>query len=382
MKQKNKTAFNILNMLHLGKNIKNQKDILFPLGHMKSSLKSYILFLNQNKKQKNSINYFPPNNLNKKNTISYKAKNLNSFKSTDLIQSNKVTCEKNKNKSKNNNNRLKNINPINLNNNMNLINHLEQNAIDYFINSSNSMHKKRYSHSVHEQRKKVINDIYSKKHNKEKEINCLKLSSNNTNSTSINTNNTNNFNSKNNKIKNTLSVNIEEIKKENKKLKGKIEIINKENKILNVKINKLRDKNLELRNILYSLKKEKEDYSQSINQSLKLLKLLKKNGLELSEIMENLSNSNSDNENEEENEQEEENNNEVNNYEIMSEAKKAHMDYFSENDKNNDNDNDSVYTDISLGRLECHEEFSLKKIPKGLTHIPKLKIYNINKDNI
>ena len=45
----------------------------------------------------------------------------------------------------------------------------------------------------------------------------------------------------------------------------------KENKILNIKINKLRDKNLELRNILYSLKKEKDDYSQSISQSLNYL---------------------------------------------------------------------------------------------------------------
>ena len=257
--------------------------------------------------------------------------------------------------------------------------------IDYFINSSNSIHKKRYSQSVHEQRKKIINDIYSKKHNKEKEINCLKLSSNNTNSTSINTNNTNNFNSKNSKIKNTLSMNIEELKKENKKLKSKIDIINKENKNLNVKINKLRDKNLELRNVLYSLKKEKDDYSQSINQSLKLLKLLKKNGLELSEIMENLSNSNSENEEEDEqDENDEKGNNDDENYEIMSDDKKAHLDYFSENDKNeaNDKNNESNYTDISFGRLECHEEFSLKKIPKGLTHIPKLKIYNINKDNI
>ena len=385
MKQKNKTAFNILNLLHLEKNIKKQKNILFPMGKLKSSITSYTLFLN--KRQKNSTKNLPPNNLNKKNTISYnKTKNLNSIKSIDLIQSNKITNEKNKNKNKLCDNKLKNINPINLNNNINLINHLEQNAIDYFINSSNSIHKKRYSQSVHEQRKKIINDIYSKKHNKEKEINCLKLSSNNTNSTSINTNNTNNFNSKNSKIKNTLSMNIEELKKENKKLKSKIDVINKENKNLNVKINKLRDKNLELRNVLYSLKKEKDDYSQSINQSLKLLKLLKKNGLELSEIMENLSNSNSENE-EEENEQDENDekgNNDDENYEIMSDDKKAHLDYFSENDKNeaNDKNNESNYTDISFGRLECHEEFSLKKIPKGLTHIPKLKIYNINKDNI
>ena len=384
MKQKNKTAFNILNLLHLEKNIKKQKNILFPMGKLKSSITSYTLFLN--KRQKNSTKNLPPNNLNKKNTISYnKTKNLNSIKSIDLIQSNKITNEKNKNKNKLCDNKLKNINPINLNNNINLINHLEQNAMDYFINSSNSIHKKRYSQSVHEQRKKIINDIYSKKHNKEKEINCLKLSSNNTNSTSINTNNTNNFNSKNSKIKNTLSMNIEELKKENKKLKSKIDIINKENKNLNVKINKLRDKNLELRNVLYSLKKEKDDYSQSINQSLKLLKLLKKNGLELSEIMENLSNSNSENEEEDEqDENDEKGNNDDENYEIMSDDKKAHLDYFSENDKNeaNDKNNESNYTDISFGRLECHEEFSLKKIPKGLTHIPKLKIYNINKDNI
>ena len=384
MKQKNKTAFNILNLLHLEKNIKKQKNILFPMGKLKSPITSYTLFLN--KRQKNLTKNLPPNNLNKKNTISYnKTKNLNSIKSIDLIQSNKITNEKNKNKNKLCDNKLKNINPINLNNNINLINHLEQNAMDYFINSSNSIHKKRYSQSVHEQRKKIINDIYSKKHNKEKEINCLKLSSNNTNSTSINTNNTNNFNSKNSKIKNTLSMNIEELKKENKKLKSKIDIINKENKNLNVKINKLRDKNLELRNVLYSLKKEKDDYSQSINQSLKLLKLLKKNGLELSEIMENLSNSNSENEEEDEqDENDEKGNNDDENYEIMSDDKKAHLDYFSENDKNeaNDKNNESNYTDISFGRLECHEEFSLKKIPKGLTHIPKLKIYNINKDNI
>ena len=86
--------------------------------------------------------------------------------------------------------------------------------------------------------------------------------------------------------------------------------------------------------------------------------------------MENLSNSNS--ENEEENEQDNLND------------KIEFMDYFSENDKNNidkDNDNNSAFTDISFGRLDCHEEFSVKKIPKGLKNIPRLKIYNINQDN-
>ena len=378
---KNKITFNILNLLHLENNLKKLKNIPFPMNKLKSSISSYALFLNQNKRQKNFFKNHQTNNLNKKNTKSYnKSKQLKSTKATDLIASNKANNDK-MNKSKNKNNKkLNNKNQIKANNNINIINHMEQNAIDYFINSSNSIHKKRYSHSVHEQRKKIINDMYSKKHNKEKEINCLKLSSNNTNSTSINTNNTNNFNSKNSKIKNTLSMNIEEIKKENEKLKSKIEIIGKENKNLNVKINKLRDKNLELRNILYSLKKEKDDYSQSISQSLKLLKLLKKNGLELSEIMENLSNSNSENEEENGNEDniEKDNNNEYDNYEIMSANRKTYIDFFGENN----NKDDSAYTDISFGRLECHEEFSLKKIPKGLKQIPKLKIHNIKKDNI
>ena len=94
MKQKNKTAFNILNLLHLEKNIKKQKNILFPMGKLKSSITSYTLFLN--KRQKNLTKNLPPNNLNKKNTISYnKTKNLNSIKSIDLIQSNKITNEKN-----------------------------------------------------------------------------------------------------------------------------------------------------------------------------------------------------------------------------------------------------------------------------------------------
>ena len=122
--------------------------------------------------------------------------------------------------------------------------------------------------------------------------------------------------------------------------------------------------------MLYTLKKEKDDYSQSITQSLKLLKLLKKNGLDLSEIMENLSNSSS--ENGEENEQEDIND------------KKVYMDYFSENDKKgnfSDSDNDGSFTDISFGRLDCHEEFSVKIMPKGLKNIPKLKIHNVDQGN-
>ena len=380
-KNQNKLAINILNLLRLENNFKKHKNIPIPLNKFKSSFSSSNLFLYHNKNQKNTNKNNQTKNLISKNFIlNNKTNHIHSNKSIDIFKPKKDISKGNnvKKKSRQNNN----FNKININNNPNINTKIGQNTIDHFVNQSNSIKKKRYSSSVHKQRKKIMNDIYTKNHNKEKEINCLKLSSNNTNSTCINTNYTNNFNSKNNKYKNTFSANIEEIQKENKKLISNIEIVGKENKNLNKKINKLRNKNLELRNILYSLKKEKDEYSQSISQSLKLLKLLKKNGLELSEIIENLSNSDSENE--------EDDNEELNfikdynvedDKEIMSFVGNNNIGCFSESNKNDKNE-ESEYTDVSYGRLECHEEFSIKKIPKGLKHIPKLKIFNINKENI
>ena len=41
---------------------------------------------------------------------------------------------------------------------------------------------------------------------------------------------------------------------------------------------------------------------------------------------------------------------------------------------------ESDLSNLSFGRLECHEEFSIKKIPKELKIIPKLKINDIYKN--
>ena len=104
--------------------------------------------------------------------------------------------------------------------------------------------------------------------------------------------------------------------------------------------------------------------------------------MELSEIIENLSNSDSENE---EDDNEELNfikdYNDEDDKEIMSFVGNNNIGCFSESNKNDKNE-ESEYTDVSYGRLECHEEFSIKKIPKGLKHIPKLKIFNIDKENI
>ena len=78
-----------------------------------------------------------------------------------------------------------------------------------------------------------------------------------------------------------MNINIEDMQINNQKLKTKIDEISLENKTLNKKIKQLRNKNLDLKKLLYVIKKERDDYSQSINQSLKLhykktkLKLLK-----------------------------------------------------------------------------------------------------------
>lgn len=367
----NKLSLNILNLLRLESNLKKKNTIPIPINKIKSSISSSLLFLNQ-RNINNQIHR--PKNLNNKNILhTNKTKNIYTTKFNDLIQSKKFIPKNNKKisstkkKPKKNISKINNINQININNNINIINHLESNPFDYIINSSNSLKKKRSSYSVKEKRKNNCD--------KEKDINCFKINSNNnTNSTSINTNNTN----KNNKMKSgnnsNSKNNIEEMQINNQKLKSKIDEISLENKNLNKKIKQLRNKNLELKKVLYITKKERDDYSQSINQSLKLLKTLKENGLDLSEIIENLSNS--DNEEYENDEDDEDF------YNFKKINKLGNNIILKEKEKNTEKDNeDSEILNVSLGRFGFHEEFSNKKIPKGLKNIPKLKIKDINKNS-
>ena len=365
----NKLSLNILNLLHLETNLKKKNTIPIPLNTIKSSISSSLLFLNQ---RNNNNQIHRPKNLNNKNILhTNKTKNVYSTKFNELIQSKKFIPKSNKKISstkkipKKSVSKINNINQININNNINIINHLEPNPFDYLINSSNSLKKKRSSYSVKEKRKNNFD--------KEKEINCFKINSNNNTITSINTNNIN----KKCKIKNDNNSNsknnIEEIQINNQKLKSKIDKISLENKNLNKKIKQLRNKNLELKKVLYITKKERDDYSKSINQSLKLLKTLKENGLDLSKIIENLSNS--DNEEYEDEEEDEEiynfnNIKKLENNIIKLKEKEKNIEKYNE---------DSEFLNVSLGRFEFNEKFRNKKIPKGLKNIPKLKINDINK---
>ena len=118
---------------------------------------------------------------------------------------------------------------------------------------------------------------------------------------------------------------------------------------------------------------------------MKLLKTLKENGLDLSEIIENLSNS--DDSDGEENENEDDEIKEVFNIKSIKNKKMFHNDFLKlkekEKEKNINKDiEESDLSNVSFGALQCHEEFNVKKIPKGLKSIPKLKINDIKNEDL
>ena len=159
----------------------------------------------------------------------------------------------------------------------------QHNTINYVINNFNLSLKRKDSNCAHKTKEfKGIN---------------RSLMSANKNNLGFKTNNSINSNK------------YEELKKENENL---ILIYNekiKENKKHKNKINYLENKNTHILKKVEKIKKENEKYSKILEKVLKLLQILKNNGLNVEEILENLSetddefdnNSNSD-ENENENE--------------------------------------------------------------------------------
>ena len=54
-----------------------------------------------------------------------------------------------------------------------------------------------------------------------------------------------------------------------------------------------------------------------------------------------------------------------------------------EKEKNINKDiEESDLSNVSFGALQCNEEFNVKKIPKGLKSIPKLKINDIKNEDL
>ena len=90
-------------------------------------------------------------------------------------------------------------------------------------------------------------------------------------------------------ISNNNNSKYEELKKENENLTFIFAEKLKENKKHKDKINYLENKNCNLIKKVDKIKKENEKYSKILEKVLKLLQILKKNGLDIEEILENLS---------------------------------------------------------------------------------------------
>ena len=330
-----KNKLNILKYLNIDSQNKNNDTAKKP-HPIKTLIKSTSASSYSNTKHlKNNTRKFTTSK--SKKTISYMTpKIIHINKSTELVKyTKKIPIPKNK-----------------LCNKKHGINTTEQTTINYIISSIKNSSKKKdynfyfnYCYSI----KNSNNKTFLFNHPKEKN-NHLKVSANGTNKTNNISNNSNNNLISNN---NNININLEEILKENEKLKKNIENIEMENKKYINKINDLNKKNIKLNQNFYELKQQNEEYSKSISQSLKLLNFLKKNGLELSQIIDDESFEDDDN--------------------TFSLNDKSNFSYNLEIKKNDEKE----LTEISYGQLDYHDEFSASKVPIINKNIPKLKISDI-----
>ena len=162
----------------------------------------------------------------------------------------------------------------------------------------------------------------------------------------------------------------DELKKENERLNKLYNEKMAENKKHKNKINYLENKNMRTLNKIEKIKKENERYSQILEKVLKLLQILKKKGLDVEDILENLS------------ETEDEFENNSNSYE----NKNSENSSFNSSENNFEiNSNFSHFK--SEGELIPSEQFKTQKLYRESkvnlkdNSIPKLdmeKIYNID----
>lgn len=167
-----------------------------------------------------------------------------------------------------------------------LINERYKNLINNKINNNEGINKNN-KNSQHNTINYIINNfnLSSKKkepllHNKFSEFKGI-------NKSIISMNNNNNTNS--NKNINNNNLKYEELKKENEKL---ILLFNeklKDNKKYKNKISYLENKNEHTLKKINKIKKENDKYAKILEKVLKLLQILKSNGLDVEEILENLS---------------------------------------------------------------------------------------------
>ena len=242
--------------------------------------------------------------------------------------------------------------------NKNIINKIEQITIKDFINSRNISNKKtKYMNMTYlDNRKNKIKNLkmniklnncisyYIKKTKNISNNNKKKLNANN-----IKRQNSSKLNKK--VIANKNDSKIEGIKKENEKIRKNIEEENKKGKIYIDKIMELKNKNIYLNKKIHKLKNDNKIYSNTLEKLLTLIELLNENGLNISDIIDNMSFFDSEETSIEEPEKD-------------------------NNKKYKNNSNNKYDTNLSYGTLEIHKEYLGSKVPSKITnHIPKLNFH-------
>ena len=257
--------------------------------------------------------------------------------------------------------------PININKHNNNNSSIEYNTINYIINNFNLSYKNfeplgnKKADSVN----KFHNyfDCFNKNNLKIKNLNIIKKNnsmSNIKNTSNLSEYNNNNSNRNNNNINDESK--IEEILLENKQKQIKIKkrILENKNKLMVLK--ELEKRNQKLTREYQEIKNKNMEYSKSLERIFKFLKVLKNNGLDISEMMDNIS---------------------------------PGEDYDEFNEENEETDgnkkNESKMTDCSIplsslnnlssGQIKEHEEFGGSKLNlKGKNGIPLLNFNKLKKD--
>ena len=191
--------------------------------------------------------------------------------------------------------------PVNINKNNNLKQNgnqgsVEYNSINCIINNFNLSCKNLDSH---EDNKKANNlfkfkkyyDFFNKNNNKIKNhMNNLKK--NNSMSNYVNLKNLSNLSEINTSNLNNLTndnIKAEEIILENKQKQAKIQQRHQENKKKMIYLKELEKKNLRLKEEYQEIKIKHMEYSKSLERLLKFLRVLKNSGMDISEMMDNIS---------------------------------------------------------------------------------------------
>ena len=246
---------------------------------------------------------------------------------------------------------------------------VEYNSINCIINNFNVSCKSIGSHEENKKAEfikfKKYYDFFCKNNQKIKNhiINLKRNSSMNNNIKNLsNISENNNYN-----INNISNDNIKNEDLENKQIQERIQKRHQENKKKMIYLKELEKKNQKLKNDYQEIKMKNIEYNKALERLFKFLRVLKNNGMDIQEMMDNISSGEDydeyldiDEETEESDDSEEEEQNEV----VLSDGSVI-----------------SNLKQLSTGLLRNHDEFTKgSKLNLKENIIPMLKLYKIKKN--